>query len=107
MTDQTNKQEPTTSGEPAPSAIIPVENIHEFVHFLNGWHSERVRQLRHMVTMPEGITMVTGGEGTDQPEASVIMEGEMLAGFKAGIELALMQLGTLPFSVELEDAQTH
>lgn len=104
MTDQTNTQEPTTSGEQSPSAMIPVDNIHEFVHFLNGWHQERVKQLRHMIEMPEGITMIVG-EGAE--EKSVTMEGQLLAGFKAGVELALMQLGTLPFSVELEDAEVH
>ena len=104
MTDQTKKIESTSQAAQSPSGNIEVDNIHEFVHYLNSWHSSKVQELRHMIDMPEGITMVTEENGV---EKSVLMEGVMLAGFKAGVELALMQLGTLPFSAELEDGTTH
>jgi len=91
----------------SPDDVVEVEDLDDFVRHLSGWHASRVAQLQHMIQMPEGITMITGGEGTDQPEATVLMQGEMLAGFKAGVELALMQLGTLPFSAELTDDTEH
>jgi len=95
---------PAANEADARSDIIQVDSIHQFVHHLNGWHSTRVAEMRHMITMPEGVSMVIEEDGVQK---TVLMEGAMLAGFKAGVELALMRLGTLPFSVELEDGTTH
>ena len=45
--------------------------------------------------MPDGSVMETNG-------IKATLTGDLLAGFKAGIELALMELGTLPFAYETE-----
>ena len=77
-------QEPNTE-------IIDVESLDDFVHMLVSWHGHKHAILTHMLELPDGTSMQVG---EDEP---VAMTGDMLAGFKAGIQLALMELGTLPF----------
>ena len=75
---------------------IDVGSLDDFVHMLVSWHSHKHAILTHMLDMPDGTSMQVG-EG--EP---VAMTGDMLAGFKAGIQLALMELGTLPFQYSTE-----
>lgn len=81
---------------------IEVIDIHEFVQLLSGWHSTKVTVLRHMQSIPEGSQVaINDGE-------MLTLEGKYLLGFQAGLQLALMELGTLPFmfNYEEEDAVT-
>jgi hypothetical protein len=80
----------------APPGTIEIEDLNQFVQMLAGWHSQKVNTLEHMLEMPEGIEMAVTGEDP------IVLTGDMLAGFKAGLELALMELGTLPFLYEVE-----
>lgn len=82
-----------------PLAIMPIESLDQFAGLLTAWHAEKVRVLEHMLQIPEGTEMVVdGGE-------AVPLIGDRLAGFKAGIQLSLMELGTLPFITESRDAE--
>ncbi len=78
---------------------VQINDLNNFVTLLSGWHGNKVAMLKHMQQIPEGTTMQVGENG---PE--VVLAGDMLTGFKAGIDLALMELGELPFLVEMEDA---
>lgn len=80
----------------APQTLI-VENIDQFIQLLSGWHEGKVKTLEHMLGMPEGI------EVTFNDEAPQILSGDLHKGFLMGLSLALMELGTLPFGVEVED----
>ncbi len=77
--------------------LIPVDDLDAFVHMLVAWHTEKSNVLIHMQDIPEGTEMVVDGS------KPFVLKGKFLAGFKAGLELALMELGTLPFVVETED----
>ena len=74
---------------------LVIEDMNQFVQILVAWHSEKVKVLEHMLQVPDGSVMETNG-------IEATLTGDMLAGFKAGIELALMELGTLPFAYETE-----
>lgn len=78
---------------------IEIYDLGQFVKYLTAWHSHKVKILEHMLSIPEDSEMVVDGGSA----SSVIMTGDMLAGFKAGVELALIELGTMPFGYELED----
>ena len=82
-------QEPNTE-------TIDVESLDDFVHMLVSWHGHKHAILTHMLEMPDGTYMQMG---ENEP---VAMTGDMLAGFKVGIQLALMELGTLPFQYSTE-----
>lgn len=75
---------------------VEVENVNQFVDILSAWHANRVAVLEHMLSIPTGTEMELS-DGTKK-----ILEGDFLDGFRAGIGLSLMQLGTLPFA-ELPD----
>lgn len=82
--------------------LIPIQNIDHFIHLIVGWHNNRVALLKHMMALPAGTEMQVDENKT------VVMDGERLEGFKAGLGLALMELGDLPFVVEtVEPATTH
>jgi len=74
---------------------VEIADLDQLVKLLTGWHSQKVAVLEHMIDLPEGTEMSVG----DSPE-SIVMTGDMLAGFKAGLGLALIELGTLPFLCE-------
>lgn len=77
---------------------VMVENLDQFVRVLMAWHANKVAMLRHLQSIPEG-TEVSKDDG--EP---LVLTGDMLKGFQMGLEVALEEMGTLPFEAELEDA---
>lgn len=77
-------------------ATVPVEDLDQFVRILTGWHMERCALVQHLLEVPEGSTFEVDGK-------EIVMTGATLDGFKLGIEMTMMQLGTLPFEAEMED----
>lgn len=81
---------------------IEVDSIDQFVALTTRWHAGVIKRLEHFLKMPDdpnqGIEMQVG----DEP--SIKLTGDALKGMKAGIQLALMEFGNLPFAYELEDA---
>lgn len=78
------------------SETVVVADIDQFIQLLSGWHQNKVKTLEHMLSVPEG-TEVTFNE-----EAQQILSGDLHKGFVMGLSLALMELGTLPFAVEMD-----
>jgi hypothetical protein len=77
--------------------IIPVETIDQFAGMVGAWHKRKVSTLEHMLTIPPG-TQVSVGDGADQ-----LLEGDLLKGYLLGLTVAISEIRTLPFVVELED----
>lgn len=93
-------QAPSTTSD----QTTEVTDLDTFVNLLAGWHQKRVKRLEEVLQTPAG-TEVTLNDGPP-----FILEGDALKGFQIGISLALSQLGTLPFSAEIEslpDAPVH
>ena len=80
--------------EPIPDTLV-IDDLNQFVFILEGWHNEKVKVLKHMLEVPEGTVMECDGQ-------EVILAGDLLAGFKAGLDLALIELGKLPFAYETD-----
>lgn len=83
-----------------PPDTIEITDINQFVGILSEWHAKKVAILEHMLQVPDGTEMIVDG-GTP-----IILTGDMLAGVRAGISMALMELGSLPFVAEMEPATT-
>ena len=64
------------------------------------WHKNKVATLQHMLTLPEG-TIATQTNGEKLP-----LLGEILLGFRLGIELSLIELGELPIA-EIPDTESE
>lgn len=71
-------------------------DLDTFVTALTGWHVHKVAALQHMMEIPEGT------EVTLDEETPSILTGDLLKGFQLGIQLSLLELGTLPFIAEEE-----
>ena len=86
-----------------PEEIVTIETVEQFSKILAAWHTQTVERTKHLLTVPDGMEF-TLGEGEE--ESTLTLSGAALAGFKFGVELALMQMGTLPFVAELEEVPT-
>jgi hypothetical protein len=85
-------------------ATVEVTNLDQFVSILSGWHSNRVQTLEHMLQIPDGTEVeVKNEDGSAQQH---IITGDVLVGFKLGLNLSLMELGSLPFVTETAEAPT-
>jgi len=80
-----------------PQEAILVENIDTFVQMLIGWHQDKVRVLEHMLAVPEGTAVSFNGED------DISLSGDVYKGFQIGLSLGLMELGRLPFAIEMTD----
>lgn len=89
--------EPTEREENAP---VVVQDLDQFVHYLTCWHQARVRELEALLNIPEGTEVEL------EAVPPIILEGEVRRAFLAGIMVALMKLGDLPFQAEIEDASS-
>ena len=79
--------------------MIGVTDLDTFVSLLAGWHGKKVETLRHMVDIPPGTEMTINDADGNR---TIVLVGDYLAGFKAGLELALIEMGELPFLAEME-----
>ena len=79
------------------TGTVVVSDLDDFVRTLTGWHTHKVKVLEHMMEIPSGTEVVFN------KNAPMVLEGELLKGFCMGIQLALMELGKLPFEAELEE----
>lgn len=80
---------------------VDITDLDSFVRALTGWHTSKVAVLEHMKSIPPG-TEATFSEGVNEGQL-VKLEGEFLEGFKLGLTLSLMELGTLPFVAEFDE----
>lgn len=76
---------------------IEIADLDQFVRALVSWHSQKTAILKYMLSIPVGSEMTFNDTGTP-----TIMAGEFLEGFKAGLDVALIELGVLPFVYEQE-----
>ena len=77
--------------------LLYIDSLDQFINILHIWHGRKVKVLEHMAEIPSGTEVVFNkGE-------PVILEGEILRGFCMGLNLALMELGKLPFAAEMEE----
>lgn len=81
--------------------IVPVEDLHKFVDLLVSWHLRRVAICHHFKDIP------VGSEIQIEDEEVIVMEGPFLDGFKLGIDMALNQLGELPFVAQAPPDEVH
>lgn len=75
-----------------------IQSMDMFADLLAQWHKRRVETLEHFFEVPEGTEVeITMQDGVTQKH---IIAGDIKTGFLIGLNLALMELGTLPFLVE-------
>lgn len=75
------------------------EELGEFVELLTEWHRNKVGNLRDVQEGSKEGTLLKLGDD-DEGFALTGREAEF---FKLGIEVALIELGTLPFKVTVND----
>jgi len=78
------------------SDTLFIDNVHTLVQALVAWHDNKVQILEHMMTIPSGTEMLINDTDT------VVLDGEALKGFCAGITVALSELGNLPFDYSVD-----
>ena len=79
---------------------LEIKDLDQALFILDRWHSKRVAELEHMLTLPDGAVM-------ESETSEITLTGDVRSGFQAGLALALMQLGTLPFTHAPANATVH
>lgn len=94
-------QETAAQTDSSQNKPLEVTDLDTFVHILTRWHHVKVTELVHLLSIPDeghvGVVLLE-----DDKEVEHVMEGELLKGFKAGIKVALVALGRLPFGVTFD-----
>jgi hypothetical protein len=93
------EETPGTDNTAQSSDTIEVDDLNKFVKLLTRWHGGAVKRAEHFLQVPEGQEIKIG------EDAELVLTGDTLRAFKAGVNCALMQLGTLPFAYETEPAE--
>lgn len=74
--------------------VLVIDSIDAFASLMASWHHNRVSQLQMALDAPDDIEVQFSlAEG----EPEITMNADHLAGFKAGLVLALNLFGKLPF----------
>lgn len=76
--------------------IINIDSLDKFVKALQMWHSNKVALVKHMKDIPTGTEV-----SSDNSPEVFTLEGDMLKGFILGLDVALSELGKLPFEAEV------
>lgn len=81
--------------------LLFIDNIQTLVAALTAWHDQKVQILEYMMTIPSGTEILINDDET------IVLDGDTLKGFCAGIIVALSELGTLPFEVIADTEDPH
>lgn len=74
--------------------VLMVETVDDFASLIAAWHHNRISQLQMAISAPDDVEIQFSlAEG----EPEVTMNADNLAGFRAGLALALNLFGKLPF----------
>lgn len=78
--------------------LVPVASLDAMVGLLAAWNNKQLALLNHMKDIPEGSEVQVG-------EATIKLEGDVLAAYKLGLSMGQELLGKLPFQIipEMED----
>lgn len=91
---------PVAAEDAQQEGSLEIKDLDQALFILDRWHSKKVAELEFMLELPDGAVM--------QSESSELtLTGDVRSGFQAGLALALMQLGTLPFAPAPANATVH
>jgi len=99
MNQQTNPEAQAQPDATAPAQIQsevqlkPIESIDQFFAILSAWHQQQIGTVQHFMTIPDGTEVAF-----DDTAAPLVLTGEALRGFRAGLSTALEYLEALPFT---------
>lgn len=85
-------------GGPIPTPepeIVPIADMDLFAGLLVEWHRRKMAMLRHMMRIPPGTEFTVGMDGK---ETTLILDGDILKAFCAGLITAINEMGELPFT---------
>ena len=100
MNEENNTQDPQMN------QIEEITTIDQLSQLLAAWYDRQIAILNHLRDVPAGTQVQVGDE-----EASEIhvLEGDVLTGYLLGLNLALSNIGSLPFIMmgEVGDVPTE
>jgi len=74
-----------------PSNSVAIESVDLMYRLFHQWHEEKCGVLNHILSIPEGTVI------EDSAGISHELTNEYLAGFKSGVEVALIEFKNMPF----------
>jgi hypothetical protein len=77
--------------------VDPEVEIKHFANLIVEWHENRLQTIEDLINTPKDKGLKIHNEEDD---SDIIIEGDKLAGFMAGMHVAKMILGKLPFTLQ-------
>lgn len=87
----------TEPASPQPTVEVEVADLDQFVRLISAWHASQTSRAKMLLGIPEGTTFEVDGQ-------DIVLTGDTIKGFKLGVEMVLMCLGTLPFVTQTDEA---
>ncbi len=84
--------EPEVTSPPTPEPLIQITNLDQFVGIMTLWHRQAAQATQHLLGVPVGGAFEVDGE-------TIELTGMAHKAFLLGVNMALMNLGELPFEV--------
>lgn len=81
-----------------PNQALPIDDIETFANVVTKWHVNNLKTLHHTKAIPEGTEIHIGD---DKP---VVLKGQLLKGFRMGIEASIAGIGDLPFFTDKDSS---
>lgn len=100
MSDQTN-----IPANQLQDQIAPIQNMDQFAMLMSVWFDNNHKQARQMLEVPDGQPVSIGLEPGAEPE-ELVLTGDLLKGFKAGIIAMTHIFGELPFGAAPAPTET-
>lgn len=76
--------------------LVMIDTLDGFVKGIQTWHSNKTNVIKHMREVPEG-TEITRDDGE-----VIVLTGEPHKAFILGLDVALSEIGELPFEAEID-----
>lgn len=89
---QDQAAETSTQEAPVNGVDSQIKSVNEFGALLFNWHHRQIATINHFLDVPEGVEVKVG------EEEQLTLSGDVLRGYRLGLELSLHYLGTLPFN---------
>lgn len=97
MDNQSNQEQPQATEE-----AMPINTMDQLAFLIASWFEGNRAQLDHLLEVPDG-TSISVQLSEDGPQEELVLTGDVLKGFRAGMIVAASIFDALPFAADVTE----